>query len=100
MASTSEGGIIPAHNRRLPAIMFGPIVCFGVWLFIWTIWNGAAVRAASEQARRAEIAQESKSICEKWGMPAGTPEYAACLADLNSVRQRAEERLTQDIGIF
>jgi hypothetical protein len=100
MASTSELGIIRAHNTRLPAIMLGAILCLLVCLIVWATWNGAAVQAALQQARRAEVADESRAICERWGMPAGSPKYAECLADLNSVRQRAEERLTQDMGIL
>jgi hypothetical protein len=33
-------------------------------------------------------------------MLAGSAKHAECMADLNAVRRRHEERITQDIGIL
>jgi hypothetical protein len=100
MTAISELRIAPTHSTRLPAIVSGAILCVVVWLVAWAIWNGPAAQAALQQARSAEIADESTAICQKWGMLAGSAKHAECMADLNAVRRRHEERITQDIGIL
>jgi hypothetical protein len=62
-------------------------------------WNGAAGRAAFEQKRGEEIAQESRIACEKWKMPAGTQEHIACIADLKVIRGNQDKRYLDDSGM-
>jgi hypothetical protein len=98
MASISSPGIIRSAMTALVAL--AAIACLGLGLRAWATWNGTATQAALEQLRSNEIAEEGTAICQKWGMPAGTTKHAECIADLKSVRQRHEERITQDMGLL
>src|SRR5262249_10885282 len=50
-------------------------------------------RAAAEQQLAAEIAEENRAYCEKWGMRAGTREHSMCTLDLDEIRARHSKRL-------
>ena len=39
---------------------------------------------------------ESRALCEKWGLAAGTPRFSECLADIQTVRDRQVERIRED----
>jgi hypothetical protein len=39
---------------------------------------------------------ESRTLCEKWGLAAGTPRFIECLADIQTVRDRQVERIRED----
>ena len=45
-----------------------------------------------------EIAAENHRFCEKWGMPADTPEHAVCVRDLVGIRARAEQRVLDEFA--
>jgi hypothetical protein len=47
---------------------------------------GAQVRVAQEQAHHEQLEGRHAQICRRLGRPAGTPEHAACLAELDDLR--------------
>jgi len=53
-------------------------------------------RAIAEQRRAAEISNENRYYCEKWGMPAGTDKHASCVLDLQEIRAKEEQRIAND----
>src|SRR5438093_467162 len=52
------------------------------------IHNAPQVGAAAAGQRAAEIADENRAYCEKWGMPAGTRAHVRCTLDLDEIRAR------------
>ncbi len=88
----------PGKIRR--AMALAAVLCLIVGFVAWSRWNAAAVQAAWEQARSAEIAEEDAAICRKWRMPAGSETHAECMADLDAIRRRHQERLMQDMGML
>ncbi len=64
---------------------------------VWLAHVGGSAQATNEMHRNAEIAAESRALCEKWGMPAGSAQHAECLADIKSVRDHQSQRVMQDI---
>jgi hypothetical protein len=60
-------------------------------------WRAAAsARAIFEQQRASEMLSESRALREKWGLAAGTLRFNACLADIQTVRDRQVERIRED----
>ena len=72
------------------------IVLLGLIFISWAWRTAAAARADFEQQRNAEMASESRALCEKWGIAAGTPRFEECLADIQTVRDRQAERIAND----
>lgn len=104
MASTSHvvgTSNSESHRPSSKAVIgFGAIALGIAGLAFW-IWQTAGpARAALEQQRQSEIAAESRLFCEKWGQPAGTQSYAACVADLNTIREQHEKRIIGDAEIL
>lgn len=62
----------------------------------WISHNAGPARAAFEQQRRNEIAEENRAVCERWGQPAGTQTHRACIADLQHIREQHEKRIMAD----
>src|SRR5262245_13273174 len=56
--------------------------------------------AALEYQRNVEMALESRAVCEKWGIPAGTIKYDGCVADIDAVREHHEKRVMEDFGFL
>jgi hypothetical protein len=46
------------------------------------------------------MASESRTLCEKWGMPAGTKRHEACVGDIEMVRDHHEKRVMEDFGFL
>jgi hypothetical protein len=65
-----------------------------VVLLAWR--SAAAMHAGLEQARANELLSESRTLCEKWGLAAGTLRFDECLADIQAVRDRQVERIRED----
>ncbi len=66
-------------------------------IFILLAWRAAAAaRADFERQRAGEMMSESRALCEKWGLAAGTPRFSECLADIQTVRDRQVERIRED----
>ena len=49
-------------------------------------------RASIDRQIEEEIAEESRGICEKWGMEPTTAAHIACVADLATVRTNHDNR--------
>jgi hypothetical protein len=81
----------PVANRALWAL--------AVILPIFYLLSIPSIRAVHQQAEADlanEIASENLRYCEKWGMPAGSPEHAFCVRDLIGIRARAEQRVRDE----
>ena len=66
-------------------------VCIG-----WLAHAAAGERLIREQARLNDMADESRALCEKWGMPAGSAKHLACVGDIQTVRERHARRIAED----
>ena len=53
---------------------------------------GARDRANAEQRMLGEIADESLSFCEKFGMPVGTEPHQRCVIELQRIRENEDQR--------
>ena len=71
------------------------VICLS-WFLLWAWHAVAAARADMLQQRANKMVSESRALCEKWGMAAGTPTFTQCLADIQTVRDRHEERIRED----
>ncbi len=66
-------------------------------IFLVLAWRAAAsARVIFEQQRAGEMLSESRALCEKWGLAAGTLRFNECLADIQTVRDRQVERIRED----
>ncbi|HEX3161798.1 MAG TPA: hypothetical protein VHQ92_04400 [Pseudolabrys sp.] len=93
MSSTSEtrGQAALWHLATI-----GIILLVGA-IFLVLAWRAAAsARVAFEQQRASEMMSESRALCEKWGLAAGTARFSECLADIQTVRDRQVERIRED----
>ncbi len=62
---------------------------------------GPTTRAMAQQDLQRTIAEENRGFCEKFGMRAGTSEFAACGEALSVVRQKQTERQkAADAGVL
>lgn len=93
MSSTSE--------TRAQSVLWNlgtiAIVVLLAAIFMVFAWRAAATaRADFERHRASEMLAESRTLCEKWGLDAGTPRFIECLADIQAVRDRQVERIRED----
>jgi cell division protein FtsN len=86
-------------SRMTMGLVLCAVVLTVVGIALRLAHNGAAARALVEQQRSNEIAAESRAVCEKWGMPVGTPAHVQCVDDLHGVRERQTRRIADDIEI-
>jgi len=94
MANTIESRRGSISGTKLLTI--AAIVLLGLIFMSWAWRTAAAARAEFEQQRDAEMASESRALCEKWGMAAGTPRFTECLADIQTVRDRHAARIANE----
>lgn len=78
------------------AITIGAIIVLGALVVLLAWRSAAAMHARLEQQRASEMLSESRALCEKWGLAAGTLRFTECLADIQTVRDRQVERIRQD----
>ena len=93
MSSTSEtrGQLALWHLATIGIIVLTAAI------FMILAWRAAAsARVVFEQQRASEMMSESRALCEKWGLAAGTPRFTECLADIQTVRDRQVERIRED----
>jgi hypothetical protein len=93
MSSTSEtrGQVVLWHLATIGIIVLVAAI------FLVLAWRAAAsARVIFEQQRASEMLSESRTLCEKWGLAAGTPRFIECLADIQTVRDRQVERIRED----
>ena len=96
MASTIRSHRADSGQLKMLALGILALLAF-VW---WDTYTAAGARVALEQQRNIEMALESRTLCEKWGMPAGTKKYDACVADVDAVRRHHEKRVMEDFGFL
>ena len=96
MASTIRSHRADAGLWKMLAIGVLALLAF-IW---WDTYTAAGARAALEHQRNAEMSLESRTLCEKWGMPAGTKKYDECVADIDAVREHHEKRVMEDFGFL
>lgn len=89
---TETSGLAALWN----AITIGAIIVLGALVVLLAWRSAAAMRAGLEQERASEMLSESRALCEKWGLAAGTLRFTECLADIQTVRDRQVERIRQD----
>ena len=93
MSSTSEtrGQVALWHLATIGIIVLTAAI------FMVLAWRAAAsARMVFEQQRASEMLSESRALCEKWGLAAGSPRFTECLADIQTVRDRQVERIRED----
>lgn len=95
MSTSREGSII-----TWKLISTGTAIVLAAVFILWLARTAAGERALLEQQRLNEMAAESRALCEKWGMPAGSPKFAACAADIQAVRDSQLKRMTEDSEPF
>ncbi len=78
------------------AITFGAIIVLGAMVVLLAWRSAAAMHANFEQQRANEMLSESRALCEKWGLAAGSLRFNECLADIQAVRDHQVERIRQD----
>jgi hypothetical protein len=93
MRSTTETSV---HTGLWNRIAIGVIVVLGALVVLLAWRSAAAMHASLEQARANEMLSESRTLCEKWGLAAGTLPFNECLADIQTVRDRQIERIRED----
>jgi hypothetical protein len=93
MSNTNETS---GHAALWNAITVGAAVVLGAMVVLGAWRSAAAMRAGLEQERASEMLSESRALCEKWGLPAGTVRFTECIADIQTVRDRQVERIRED----
>ena len=96
MASTVRSHHGEAGLWKMLAIGVLALLAF-IW---WNTYTAAGARAVLEQQRNIEMALESRTLCEKWGMPAGTKKFDTCVADIETIRAHHEKRVMEDFGFL
>ncbi len=89
--------ILLDHLRRFVLRIEAPLAVFMVATAVLVtgsvLLNGPKMRTASQAAIKADIEQEDRTVCAKFGFASGSA-FAACSDALASVRRRHEERLS------
>ena len=55
-------------------------------------------QAIAQRQHVLEIAAENRFYCEKWGMKSATREHTQCTLDLQEVRARVEQHVSEDLA--
>jgi len=95
---------MPAYVRKIAPRIRG-IVSMLLWaaLAAWTvILIGSIPRmthanAVAERQRVQELIAENHFYCAKWGLIANSHEHTLCTMDVQEIRARHEQRLTDDL---
>ena len=74
---------------RLPSFALG--VAAGS-VAIYAVTDAPAMWATAERVKAEQIEQEDREYCDKFRMPSGSENFAACAADLAEVRRRQRDR--------
>ena len=89
--------VLACGNAGARKFIIAGAIAVPVALFVvWTVHTAAAYRAVIEQDRANEMAAESRALCAKWGVPESSAKYSGCVADIQTIRDRHEQRLTED----
>ena len=71
-------------------------VILGAAVFMMLAWRAAAASRPDAERHAAEMLSESRALCEKWGLAAGTPPFIECLGDIQAVRDHQVERIREN----
>jgi hypothetical protein len=96
-------GMPEAENRDVSkpaAWALGGIAVVIAGFAYWISYSAGLARIAFEEQRRNEIAEESRSTCERLGYFAGTKKHVDCIADLKTIRELHERRIMADTSAF
>ena len=80
--------------------VFAGAVGLGAWALLSAFIYGPEARAAFERGVAAEIEQENRAFCSKFGMTSGTPTGIACVRELDQVRRQHEARQARNFEVF
>jgi hypothetical protein len=69
-------------------------------LFLFNIPTMMQAQRARESLLILELAEESRTYCEKWGLTYGTVQHRDCIQDLQEVREKAKSRLLAEMQVF
>ena len=61
------------------------------FFFYVAVFGDPSARVIAPQQERQEVERENAAFCEKYGLSAGTPQHADCIADLMTIRARQNE---------
>lgn len=96
MAKRSFRALIEVVYDNMHAALWTALCMFILYFVFVTAPALTAAHARLKRQRLREIGEESRSYCEKWGMPAGTRRHLQCTLDLQVIRARVEQRLAED----
>ena len=65
-------------------------------LAVYALIYAPEMRRTAERLKAEQIQQEDREYCEKFRMPPGSDNFAACVADLTEIRRRQHERSVAD----
>ena len=68
-----------------------------LWLAVimWAFLNGPRLHELEEQETAIAEVTESRTVCERLGMPSGSAAYSACASELGAVRRQQKQRMEQ-----
>jgi hypothetical protein len=88
-----------ATIRRIYDIVHAAFWALAVAMVVITIINIPQIsdaRRRAEVQRVQEISEENRFYCTKWGLRANTHEHLICMMDLDAIRAKVEERISED----
>jgi hypothetical protein len=104
-----ESGRLEEAMHREGSLEYGPVYraieralwALGPALILLIVLGYPSQEAARQQItadQAVEIAAENARYCENWGMLAGSVGHADCIRDLVAIRERAEQRVRDQIA--
>ena len=88
-----------ATIRRIYDIVHAALWALAVATVVNMIINIPQISEARRRAelqRVQEISEENRFYCTKWGLRANTHEHLICMMDLDAIRAKVEERISED----
>ena len=85
-----------ATIRRIYDIVHAAFWALAVAFVAVVIINIPQISEAPELQRVQEISEENSFYCTKWGLRANTHEHLICMMDLDAIRAKVEERISED----
>jgi hypothetical protein len=80
--------------------LWAGLIAFVLYFVIYIVPTLPEVARRAESIRSANIAAENSAWCEKWRMKRGTHEHTLCTMDLQEFRDKIEDELARQDGIF
>jgi hypothetical protein len=70
------------------------------WLYV-VAYAVPEAKMVAQQQQQDDTWRENRFFCERYGMPAGTPEHIRCIKDLTGIRTQERRRVgAETAGIF